>query len=141
MNDSHFTRFAGQVRPGQLWLNARLSTPWGRQIELRAAIMDGAHVTAAMPVTLQDQDEEGQDVAPFLTLGIETAQSLMDQLRHGNPPSDHIPEFSAVEEELADTIIRIMDFGLAHGYRVAEALVRKHEFNRTRPHMHGGKKF
>lgn len=80
MNDSHFTRFAGQVRPGQLWLNARLSTPWGRQIELRAAIMDGAHVTAAMPVTLQDQDEEGQDVAPFLTLGIETAQSLMDQL-------------------------------------------------------------
>ena len=65
----------------------------------------------------------------------------LEGLRHGNPPSDHIPEFSAVEEELADTIIRIMDFGLAHGYRVAEALVRKHEFNRTRPHMHGGKKF
>jgi hypothetical protein len=70
-----------------------------------------------------------------------TFQVALEGLRHGNPPSDHIPEFSAVEEELADTIIRIMDFGFAHNYRVAEALVRKHEFNRTRPHMHGGKRF
>ena len=28
-------------------------------------------------------------------------------LRHNNPPSEHIPEFSALEEEMADTIIRI----------------------------------
>ena len=37
----------------------------------------------------------------------------LEGLRHDNPPSDHIPQFSAVEEEMADVIIRIMDFALA----------------------------
>lgn len=65
----------------------------------------------------------------------------LEALRHGNPPDDHIPEFSGVEAEMADVIIRIMDFGHAKGYRVAEALEAKTAFNKTRPHMHGGKKF
>ena len=103
---NHFTRFAGQTRPGQLWLSATLSTPWGRQIDLRAAIMDGAHVTAAMPVTLQDQDQDEQQVAPFLTLGIETAQVLMDQLWHcGLRPTEgsgSAGSMAAVQEHLKD---------------------------------------
>lgn len=65
----------------------------------------------------------------------------LEALRHGNPPDNHIPEFSGVEAELADTIIRIMDFGCAKGHRVAEALEAKTAYNTTRPHMHGGKKF
>ena len=65
----------------------------------------------------------------------------LEALRHGNPPSDHIPEFSGVEEELADVIIRIMDFALAKNYRVAEAVIAKIAFNSTREVMHGGKKF
>ncbi len=65
----------------------------------------------------------------------------LEALRHGNPPSDHIPEFSAIEEEYADVIIRIMDMAAAKGYQIAEALAAKVEYNRNRPHMHGGKKF
>ena len=65
----------------------------------------------------------------------------LEALRHGNKPSDHIPEFSGVEEEMADVIIRIMDFGKAKNHRVAEAILAKIAFNKTRPHMHGGKKF
>lgn len=65
----------------------------------------------------------------------------VEALRHGNPPDDHIPEFSGVEAELADVIIRIMDFGFAKGYRVAEAPEAKTAYNKTRPHMHGGKSF
>lgn len=65
----------------------------------------------------------------------------LEGLRHGNPPSDHIPPFSAVEEEYADVIIRIMDHAAAKGYRVGEALEAKIAFNRTRPHKHGGKAF
>ena len=65
----------------------------------------------------------------------------LEALRHDNPPSDHIPEFSGVEEELADVIIRIMDFSLAKKHRVADAVVAKIAFNRTREVMHGGKKF
>ena len=65
----------------------------------------------------------------------------LEGLRHGNPPSEHIGEFSAVEEELADVVIRIMDFAMARGHKVANAVIAKTEFNRGREYMHGGKKF
>lgn len=55
--------------------------------------------------------------------------------------SDKIPGFLAVEEELADAIVRIMDVSYARNWRVAEALIEKTAFNTTRERMHGGKKF
>lgn len=61
----------------------------------------------------------------------------LEGLRHGNPPSEHIPEFTAMEEEYADTIIRIMDHSARRGYDVAGAILAKLEFNATRPHKHG----
>lgn len=54
--------------------------------------------------------------------------------------SDHIPEFYGIEEELADVIIRIMDMACKYEIRVAEALIAKMAYNRTRPHRHGGKR-
>ena len=65
----------------------------------------------------------------------------LEGLRHGNPKSDHIPKFRAVEEEYADTIIRIMDHAHEKKFRVAEALIAKLAFNKKRPFKHGGKKF
>jgi len=37
----------------------------------------------------------------------------LEAIRKGNPPDDKIPEFTGVEAELADVIIRIMDFAAA----------------------------
>jgi len=65
----------------------------------------------------------------------------LDSLRHGDPPSDHIPEFSGLEEEFADVIIRIMDYAQARGLRVGEAVLAKAKFNESRRYKHGGKKF
>ena len=65
----------------------------------------------------------------------------VEGLRHGNPPSEHIPSFSAIEEELADIVIRCMDLAGAKDYRLADAIIEKHEFNKTRTHRHGEKKF
>jgi NTP pyrophosphatase (non-canonical NTP hydrolase) len=62
---------------------------------------------------------------------------VLEAYRHDNPPSDHISEFSSVEEELADVIIRIMDFAQARDLRVSEAILSKMKFNSTRPHKHG----
>ena len=61
----------------------------------------------------------------------------LEGLRHGNPPSDHIPEFTAVEEEMADLLIRVMDAAAGKGWRLGEALVAKIEFNRGREWRHG----
>lgn len=61
--------------------------------------------------------------------------------RHGNPASDHIPEFSAVEEELADVVLRIMDTADRQKLRVADAVIAKLRYNAGRSPMHGGKKY
>ena len=66
---------------------------------------------------------------------------VLEAIRNGNPPDDKIPQFSGVEAELADVVIRIMDYAEARELRVAEAIVAKSEFNRSRKRKHGGKKF
>lgn len=49
-----------------------------------------------------------------------------------NLKSDHIPEFLGEEEELADAIIRIMDYAANKKLRLGEAFVAKLLFNRVR---------
>lgn len=60
----------------------------------------------------------------------------LEGLRHGNPPDEHCPEFSSVEIELADVIIRIMDFAGQHDYKIGNAILAKMDYNETRPHKH-----
>jgi len=59
--------------------------------------------------------------AELIALIHSEVSECLEYLRHDNPVSDHVPEISGAEEELADVIIRIMD--------------------KTRPYKHGGKKF
>lgn len=65
----------------------------------------------------------------------------LEALRHGNPPDDKVPEYTGVEAELADVIIRILDAAWGRGWRVVDALIAKVEMNKTREPMHGGKLF
>lgn len=61
----------------------------------------------------------------------------LEALREKNPPDDKIPEFSSVEVELADAVIRIMDIAHARGWDVARAIEAKIKYNASRPHKHG----
>lgn len=61
----------------------------------------------------------------------------LESVRHGEPQSEKIPGFTNTEEELADAVIRIMDLAGGKGYRVAEAMIAKLKYNRTRPYKHG----
>ena len=65
----------------------------------------------------------------------------LEGLRKNNPPSEHIPGFSSVEEEYADVVIRIMDHAKAKKYNIPDAIAAKIEFNNNRPYKHGGKSF
>lgn len=51
--------------------------------------------------------------------------------------SDKIPEFSGIEEELADLLIRVLDFSAYHELRLGEALAAKMRYNLNRPFKHG----
>ena len=81
-------------------------------------------------------DEERNDGEMVALMHSELSEAL-EALRHGNPPDDKVPLFTGVEAELADVIIRIMDFAEARGYNVADALVVKMEYNDGREYKHG----
>lgn len=53
----------------------------------------------------------------------------------------HIPEFTELEAELADVVLRSMNYAHARNLRLAEAISAKAEYNKSRPFKHGGKKF
>lgn len=44
-----------------------------------------------------------------------------------------------VPSELADIIVRVLDFSGEHGIDIERAVLEKMAYNRTRPHKHGGK--
>lgn len=61
----------------------------------------------------------------------------LEALRSGDHADKNLPDFQAVEVELADVVIRVMDYAQSSGYRLAEAIEAKTEFNKTRPYKHG----
>ncbi len=50
------------------------------------------------------------------------------------PGLEHI---TALEEEIADAVIRLLDFAEAYNLNLARAIIAKHEYNRSRPFRHG----
>ena len=55
--------------------------------------------------------------------------------------SEHIPEFTGLEEELADCVIRILDYSGSRILLLAEAIEGKIIFNENRSYRHGNKSF
>lgn len=54
-------------------------------------------------------------------------------------PDDKVPQHSGVAAEMADCVIRIMDFCGHHGIDLGKVIRDKHAYNCGRPHKHGKK--
>jgi len=83
--------------------------------------------------------ETSRSEGEALMLMVTELSEAMEALRDGSPASDRIPGFSKVEEELADVIIRILDFAGGRGLDLEGAVAAKMRFNESRPYRHGGK--
>ena len=60
-------------------------------------------------------------------------------IRKGLGNDEHCPEFSNEEIEIADAMIRLMDYASWRGLRLGRAIVAKARFNEGRPYKHGKK--
>ena len=56
-------------------------------------------------------------------------------------PDDKLPHRPMIECELADAVIRMMNYASHCGLDVSGAIIEKNHFNKTRGHRHGGKRF
>lgn len=64
---------------------------------------------------------------------------IVEAERDGNPESTKIPGFSSIEEEVADLVIRALDFSYCEKLDLSNAIAAKLEFNAKRPYRHGKK--
>ncbi len=84
---------------------------------------------------------EERNTGELIALMHSELSEALEAARHDNPDDPHVPEFGNLEIELADVVIRVLDFCEARGLSLAEAMIAKAEFNRGREHKHGGKLF
>ena len=67
-----------------------------------------------------------------LALVMSELGETLEAVRKNLGPDSHIPEFTSEEAEVADAIIRLMNYATDRKLRLAEAIVAKNEFNRNR---------
>ncbi len=80
--------------------------------------------------------EEDRNDGELIALIHSELSEVLEALRHDNPRSKTITEFSEAEEEMADAMIRILDMCEAREWDIEGALWAKLNFNRKRPYKH-----
>lgn len=65
----------------------------------------------------------------------------LEAIRKPHLKDVHLPEEDPVGLELADTIIRILDYCRAYDIDLGDLIVKKLAYNKTRSYKHGGKLF
>lgn len=67
----------------------------------------------------------------------ELSEALESLRSDPGAPCPKIPDITALEEEMADVVIRVMDYCAYKGIRLQYAIQRKSEYNAGRPYKHG----
>lgn len=84
---------------------------------------------------------EGRNDGEVIALMHSELSEALEAIRNkeGLRSDTHCPHYLNIEVEMADVVIRVMDYCEQKGYRLGEAIIAKHKFNLTRPFKHGKK--
>ncbi len=83
--------------------------------------------------------DEPRNTGEIIALTHSELSEALEGARAGNPPSDKIKAYSSLEEELADVVIRILDWAEHDGLDIVGAMEAKLDYNRGRDYKHGKK--
>ena len=84
-------------------------------------------------------DSNRNDCECLMLAVCELSEAVEYKRKGEHEPSDHIKDFTGEEEEIADCIIRLLDYSEHKKLDIAGALIAKMEFNKSRPYKHGKK--
>ena len=88
--------------------------------------------------------DEERGFPEVLALIHSEVSEALEEYRNGRLPTEVYTGNNGKPEgipiELADVIIRVLDYCGYAGIDIDAAISQKHEYNRTRPYRHGGKK-
>jgi NTP pyrophosphatase (non-canonical NTP hydrolase) len=87
-----------------------------------------------------DEERSFGDIVALIHSEVSEA---LEEYRNGRFPDeiyyDEKGKPCGIPSELADIVIRVMDYCGWAGIDLEAAIREKHEYNKTRPHRHGGK--
>lgn len=84
-------------------------------------------------------DKGDRNIGELCMLMVTELAEAYEAYRNNNAPDDKLPEFPGLHVELADCIIRILDYCGREGIPIGLLVQKKMEFNKSRGYRHGGK--
>lgn len=134
-------KHADNFKPFEFWDEEKESEPRKDELEIDtqrfiAAWKEMQEVVHDIAVSKGWWDTDRSDGEILALIHSEISECL-EACRKGYPQDKHCPEHGNAQVELADSVIRVMDFAESKGWDVASALMEKVIFNRSRPRKHG----
>lgn len=85
--------------------------------------------------------EEDRSVAEIIALCHSELSEALEAYRNREPLVwDNNGKPDGIAVELIDCVIRVFDYLAQTGVDIEKIMLEKHEFNKSRPYKHGGKK-